>query len=144
MEANNSSLELFEISYMMEHLVNIVLELFLVVLLLIQVSPQLLYIVCESLLSHSEIVHDKCQILIDSVEMLELLSHLVGLLVQSLDIKLSWSNLSLELLDLVIKNELKLFELLCLLFEVDDPLVFVFDGCASFFELTFLTFNLLL
>jgi hypothetical protein len=76
--------------------------------------------------------------------MLQLLSHDVGLLVKFLNFKFSWADISLELLDFVIKDKLELLKLLSLLFEINDSLILVIDGSVSFFELTFLTLNLLL
>ena len=76
--------------------------------------------------------------------MLELLSHDISLLLQLLDLDFSWSNISFQLFDLVIKYELEFFQLLSFLFQVNDSLVFIFDGGFSFIELTLLTKNLLL
>jgi hypothetical protein len=69
---------------------------------------------------------------------LELLTHFVGLLVQLLDLNFSGSNIALKFLDLVIEDELELFELLSLFLEVVNSLVLVTDG-----GLTLLNFALL-
>lgn len=95
-------------------------------------------------MSHSQIVYNQCQVLVDSVEELELLSHLVGLFVQFLDLKLTWSDVSFELLNLVVKHELELLQLLSFLSKVVDSLVLVIDRCCSLLQLTFLRFNCLL
>jgi len=107
------------------------------------VLSKVLHLVCETLLSHSKIINDQGQVLIDSVEVLQLLSHDVGLLIELLDLKLSWTNVSLKLLDFVIKHELELLKLLSLLFQIDDSLILIFDGRISFLKLTFLTLDLL-
>jgi hypothetical protein len=49
--------------------------------------------------------------------MLQLLIHLVSFSLESCDFKFSWSNISLKILNLVIKYELELFKLLSLLLE---------------------------
>jgi hypothetical protein len=76
--------------------------------------------------------------------MLQLLSHDVGLFIELLNFKLSWTDVSLKLLDLIIKHELEFLKLLSLLFQIDDSLIFIFDSGISFLELSFLTLDLLL
>jgi hypothetical protein len=95
-------------------------------------------------LPHSEIVNDESKILIDSVEMLELLPHDVGLLLKFLNFYLSRSDISLQLLDFVIQNELEFLKLLSLLLQVNNSLIFVLDGGFSLTELRLLRNNLLL
>jgi len=87
---------------------NIIFELFLVALLFIKNCLQGPDLIGETLLSHSEIINNQSQVLVHSIKMLQFLSHLIGLFVQFLDIKLPWSNISLKLLDLVIKHKLEL------------------------------------
>ena len=82
--------------------------------------------------------------MIDPVKMSELLSHLVSLLIELLDVKFSWSNISLQLLNLVIEHKLELFKLLGFLLEVNNSVILVLDGSISFLELTNLTLDLLL
>ena len=69
-QADNSRLKLLEVGDVMKDLVNVILELLLVALLLIKILSKVLDVVGKTLLSHSEIVYDKSQILIDSVEVL--------------------------------------------------------------------------
>jgi len=95
-------------------------------------------LVCETLLAHSQIIHDKCEILIHTVEVLELLTHLVGLLIQLLDLDLAGSNVTLELLDLVVKHELELLQLLCFLLQVINSLVLITDCCFTLLNFTLL------
>mmetsp|Transcript_9671 Transcript_9671/g.9386 ORF Transcript_9671/g.9386 Transcript_9671/m.9386 type:complete len:81 (+) Transcript_9671:492-734(+) len=75
--------------------------------------------------------------------MFQLLSHFVGLLVELLDFKLSWPNISFQLLDLVVQDELELFQLLGLLLQIIDPLVLILDGGVPFLELPVLVGDLL-
>ncbi len=70
--------------------------------------------------------------------MLELLPHLIGLLIELLDLDLTGSDISLKLLDLVIEHELEFFKLLSLLFQIINSLILVADGSLSFLDLTFL------
>jgi len=144
MESNDTSLKLLEISDVVKDLKNIVLELLLVSLLLIKVLSQVFDLGGQTLLSHSEIIHDKSKILIDSVEMLQLLPHDVGLLLELLNFNFSWADISLELLDFVIKNELELLKFLSLLFQVNNSLIFVLDSGLSLTELGLLRNDLLL
>ena len=75
--------------------------------------------------------------------MLELLAHLVGLLIQLLDLDLAGSNVTLELLDLVVKDEFELLKFLRLLLQIVDSLVFVADCCFTLLYLAFLRIYLL-
>jgi hypothetical protein len=76
--------------------------------------------------------------LIDTIEMLKLLSHLVSLLVEFLDFNFTGSNITLKFLDFVIEDELEFFKLLSLLFQIINSLILVADGSLSFLDLTFL------
>jgi len=87
----------------------------------------MLNLIGKTLLSHSKIINNQSQVLVDSIEVLEFLSHLVGLLVEHLNFKFSRTNVSLKLLDLVIQDKFEFLKLLSLLLEINDSLVFVFD-----------------
>jgi len=137
-KADDSFLELLEISNMMEALEDIVLELLLEALLFIKLLPQMSDLICQTFLSHTQIVHDKRKILVNTIEMLELLTHLISLLIQFLNLDLTGSNITLEFLNLVVEDELELFKLLGLLFEIVDSLVFIADGSLTLLDLTFL------
>jgi len=76
--------------------------------------------------------------LIDTIEMLKLLSHLVSLLVEFLDFNFTGSNITLKFLDFVIEDELEFFKLLSLLFQIINSLILVADGSLSFLNLTLL------
>jgi hypothetical protein len=128
----------------MQALIDIVLELLLVGLLLVQFLAKVLDLVGKTLLSHSEIINNQCQVQVHSIEVLQLLTHLVCLLIQGLNLELSWTDISLQLLDLIIEHKLELLQLLGLLLEIDDTLVLVFDGLVSLLQLVLLTLDLLL
>jgi hypothetical protein len=76
--------------------------------------------------------------LIDTIEMLKLLSHLVSLLVEFLDFNFTGSNITLKFRDFVIEDELEFFKLLSLLFQIINSLILVADGSLSFLDLTLL------
>jgi hypothetical protein len=76
--------------------------------------------------------------LIDTIEMLKLLSHLVSLLVEFLYFNFTGSNITLKFLDFVIEDELEFFKLLSLLFQIINSLILVADGSLSFLDLTLL------
>ena len=142
-KSDNSLLKLFEVGNVMEALENIILELLFKLLLLIQLVSKVLNFIGKTFLSHSEIIDDQSKILIDSVEMLEFLSHLISLLIKFLDFKFSGSNISLKLLNLVIKHELKLFKFLYLLFQIVNSLVLILNGSFSLLKFSFLRLDLL-
>lgn len=50
------------------------------------------------------------------------------MLVELLDLDLLWTDVSLELLDFVVENELELLQLLDLLLKLPDLVVFLLDG----------------
>ena len=70
--------------------------------------------------------------------MFKFLSHFVGLFIKFLDFQFSWSDVSLEFFDLIIQDELELFQFLGFLFQVVNTLILVLDGCFSFFKLSLL------
>lgn len=142
-EADDALLEFLEVSDVMQALEHIVLELLLEALLVIQLLAQVRHLVSQALLSHSEIINDQSQVLINTIKVLKLLSHLVGLLIKLLDFNLTGSNVTLELLDLVIEDELELLKLLCLLLQVIDALVLVADGGLTLLNLSLLRVDLL-
>lgn len=142
-EADDTLLELLEVSDVVKALEHIVLELLLEALLLIELFSQVRHLVSETFLSHTQVVHDQCEVLVHTVKVLELLSHLVCLLIQFLDLDLPGPNVSLQFLYLVVKNELELFEFLSLLLEVIDALVLILDSGLTLLDLTLLRVDLL-
>ena len=81
----------------------------------------------QTFLSHSQIVHDQNQVLIDSIEVFLLRAHLICLFVKFLDLDLLRANVTLQLLDLVVENELKLFQLLNLLLKLPNLDILLID-----------------
>jgi hypothetical protein len=80
MKSDDSSLELLEVSDVMKNFEDIILELLLVTFLFIKRLSKVFNLGSKTFLSHSKIINNKCQVLVDSVEMLKFLSHNVGLL----------------------------------------------------------------
>jgi len=83
---NHTLLKFLEVCNVMQAFENVILELLLVAFLLLKLLSQVLHFVGETLLSHSEIVNDQGEVLVHSVEVFQLLSHLVSLLVQFLNL----------------------------------------------------------
>ena len=75
--------------------------------------------------------------------MLKLLSHLVCLFIELLDLNFTGSNVTLKFLNLVIEHELELLKLLCFLLQIVDSLILVTDGSFSLLDLTLLRVDLL-
>jgi len=92
--------------------------------------------------AHTQIFHNQAQVVKNSLKVGLLLLHFVGLLFQLLNCLPAWANISFELLDLVIQDKFELLQLLRLLFQVVDALVFVVDGVVSFVEFVDLRFDL--
>jgi hypothetical protein len=127
----------------MEALENIVLELLLEALLVIELFSQVSHLISQALLSHSKIINDQSKILVNTIKMLKLLSHLVCLFIELLDLNFTGSNVTLKFLNLVIEHELELLKLLCFLLQIVDSLILVTDGSFSLLDLTLLRVDLL-
>jgi hypothetical protein len=69
-ETNDTSFQLFVVSCVMQRLIYIILEFLFVGLLLIKFLSEILHFICETFLSHSEIIHNKSKVLIDSIKVL--------------------------------------------------------------------------
>ena len=82
--------------------------------------------------SHPQILNNQTQVHKDSLEVSLLLLHLIGLLLELVDSVASWPNITLQLLDFVIKYELELFQFLSLLLKVVNALILITDGGLSF------------
>ena len=82
--------------------------------------------------------------MIDSIELLLLRSHLVGHFVELLDLGLLWTDVLLELLDLVVQHKLKLLQLQNLLILFFQPKHFLGYGLFSLLLLSFVSLDLLL
>ena len=73
--------------------------------------------------------------------MVYLLLHSVGLLLKFVELLLTGTDITLQLLNLVVEHKLELLQLLGLLLEVVNPLVFVANGGLALGEFTLLALN---
>ena len=109
-QTHHALLELLVRDLVLEQLLlDVVLEVFNHAILPHDLVLHLIGCLGQTFLSHSQIVHDQNQVLIDSIEVFLLRAHLICLFVKFLDLDLLRANVSLQLLDLVVENELKLF-----------------------------------
>lgn len=111
-----------------EHLLDIVLESLHGVHLAAAFVLHLVGSLAQTFLSHTQIINNQHQVLIDPVEVFLLTSHLIGLLVELLDDHFLGTDVSLQLLNLIVKNELEFLQLLNLLLELADLDVLLLDG----------------
>lgn len=137
-EADHTLLQLLEVGNVMKTFKDVILELLLEALLLIKILSQMSDLIGQAFLTHAQVIDNKSQVLVNTIEMLELLTHLVSLLVKLLDFNFTGSNVTLKLLNLVIQDELELFELLGLLFEIVNSLILITDCCLTLLDLTLL------
>ena len=117
-----------------DHLVNVVFKSLRNIVLSLNLLLHLLCRFCQSFLAHAQIIHNQYQVLVDSIEVLLLRAHFIGLLVELLNLDLLRANVPLELLDFVIKDELELLQFLDLLLQLRYlNVLFVYrsDACAE-------------
>lgn len=138
------SLQLVEVIDVLDNPVNGILEALDEDVVGSNLCSILLDKVLHMLLSCSELIDDVTKIGVDLVVMSQVLVHIVGLLLQSSDLHASWGNVSLQLLNFVIKDELELLELLGLLFKSIDLLLLVSDHVILLMNLETLLSNVLL
>jgi len=91
-----------------------------------------------------QIIDDVAEISIDLIEMLEVLVHVIGLLLEAGDLHLAGGNVALELLDLVVEDELELLQFLSLLLQLVNFLLAVTDKLVFRADLGCLVLDLLL
>ena len=94
---------------MLQSFVDIVLEALLFSLLLVNSVTASIVFIFKTSLSHGKIVHNQAQVSVNSSEMDNFTFHDSHLFVKLLDLNLTRSDVSLQLLDLVIKHEFELF-----------------------------------
>ena len=144
-QPDDALLQALEVEVLREQrLVHVVFEFALLPLLVVDYSLHLAGCLGETLLPHSQVVNDKHQVQVDFIEMLLFRSHFIHLLVQLLNLNFSWPNVTLEFLDFVVKDELKLLKLLDLLLEVQDALLLFFDSSVPLFYLLLLELDVFL
>ena len=108
-ESDNALLELFVCQTVLEeHLLTVVLELSHFLILLRNRDLHLAERLRKTLLAHSQVIHNQDKILIDSIKVLLLWSHLVRLLIQLLNLHFLRADVSLELLNLIVKYKFEL------------------------------------
>jgi hypothetical protein len=95
------------------------------------------------LLAGAQIVNQVTQVCIHLVELLQFLIHFVGLGTELVDFHLAGSYVSLQLLDLIVKHELKLLQLLSLLLERINLLLTITNLSVLYLNLVQLHFVLL-
>lgn len=95
-------------------------------------------------MAHLEIVDDQVEVCTDAMEVFDLDLHLVDLLVEGGDVVFARQNVSLQLLDLVVKHELELLELLSLLFQLNNSSILVLNSSPPRLKFIFLGLNLIL
>ena len=104
----------------------------LCLLLLINDSLKFAGFPSQTFLSHSQLVDDQDKVLVHSVELLLLRSHLVCHFIELLDLGLLRTDVLSEFLDLVVQNELELLQFLDLLLLLLNALLFLFQGLVTF------------
>lgn len=114
-KADDSLLELLVVSDVVQCIVYLIFELLLLLFLSLQDLAQVTVLTNQPTHPHSQILNNQTQVHKDSLEMSLLLLHLICLLLELVDSVASWPNITLQLLDLVIKHKLELLQFLSLL-----------------------------
>jgi hypothetical protein len=114
-ELDNLFLKLLVVAYVVKCVMDLFFELLLVLFLYFELLLQLALFTDKPAHSHPEILNDQAEVFLNATEMSLLLLHLVRLLFQFVDCSTSWPDVSPELLNFVVKNELELLKLLCFL-----------------------------
>jgi hypothetical protein len=125
---------------MLNYLVNHVFEALNVNIVSSNCSSAVLDELLHLFLSIAELLNGETKLTVNSVEGAKFVVHLVGLERQVLDICLSWRNVLLQLLNLVVKHKLELLQLLSLLFEAVDNLLPVANLLVLFVDFLLLVF----
>jgi hypothetical protein len=110
-------LELIEVIDVLNNPVDSILESFNKDVVMSDLGLVLLDELTHVLLSGSEIINNVTQIGINFVVVFQVSIHVIRLFLEFGNLKTSWSNISLELFDLVVQDEFELLKLLGLLFQ---------------------------
>lgn len=113
------------------YLLNVVLKVLNHILLPTNLSLHLTRCLRETFLAHAQVVHDQHQVLVYSVKVFLLRSHLVCLLIKLRNVKLLRADVSFEFFDFVVENKFELLKLLNFLLQLSDLMVFLFNGGYS-------------
>ena len=128
---NDALLKLFVVSDVLDNFEDVTLESISLQKLHVKLVTAVQVLILETFVSHLEIVDDQVQVVANTLEMLNLNLHLVDLLVQRRNVVFSGQNISLELLDFVIKHEFELFKLLSFLLKLNNAIVFVVNSSTT-------------
>lgn len=140
-EPNDRLLELLVVGDIVQSIVHLVLELSLLLFLLLEDLAQVTMLSNQPTHSHTQVFYDQTQVHEDSLEVSLLLLHLVGLILEIVDGFASGTNITLQLLNLIVKHKLELLQFLGLLLQVMDPFVLISDRGLSFGQFQGLALN---
>ena len=143
-EADDSLFESLVVRDVLHYVKHVVLEPLLLQFLHVELVPGVQVLIFETLVAHLEIVDDQVKVCTNAMEVFNLDLHLVNLLVEGGDVVLARQNVSLQLLNLVVKHEFELLELLSLLFQLDNPGVFVLNSGSPRLKFILLGLDLIL
>lgn len=137
-------LQLIEVVDVLDDPVNCIFELADLDVVLADLRSVLSDHIDHVFLSGFEVIDDVTKIGVDLVEMLQVLIHIVGLSLQSEDLLVSGSNVSLEFLDFVVKYKFEFLQFLRLLLKLVDVLLPITDGDITLVDFSLLPLDLLL
>lgn len=140
-EPNDRLLELLVVGDIVQSIVHLVLELSLLLFLLLEDLAQVTMLSNQPTHPHTQVFYDQTQVHEDSLEVSLLLLHLVGLILEIVDGFASGTNITLQLLNLIVKHKLELLQFLSLLLQVMDPFVLISDRGLSFGQFQSLALN---
>lgn len=144
-QSHHTFLQLLVGDFVLEQLLlNVVLEVLDDTILPLDLALHLIGCLRQTFLSHPQVVHDKNQVLIDPIEVLLLRAHFICLFVELLDLNLLRTDVSFQLFDFVIENELELLQLLDFLLELLNLNILLVDGRDSSPELLLTRVDILL
>ena len=143
-EADDALLQLLVVLDVLNDLEHVVLEPLLLDVLDVEFVPTAEILVLQALVLHLKVIDNKVKVVTDPRKVLHLYLHLVDLLVQAGNIVLTRQDISLQLLDLVVKDEFELLQLLCLLLQLDDAGILVLNGRSSGLKFGLLSLDLAL
>ena len=128
-KTDDALLKFFIVRDVLYHLEHVVFKSLFLQFLHVKLVSRVQVFIFETLVAHLEIIDNQVKVGTYGLEVLYFDLHPVDLVVELSDVCFSWQYVSLELFDLVVEHEFELLKLLSLLFELDDPDVFLFN-CA--------------
>jgi len=121
--------------------VDVLHKFLLVSFLLVGNQLEVLHLLHEAILSHSQVINNQLQVFVNASEMVDFLLHRVGLLLKLIQLFLAGTNVTLQLLDFVVKHKLKLLQLLGFLLKIVNSLILVTNSRITFRKFALLTLN---